>query len=202
MKIGFVLECSLNGPDATIYPDVLKKLCGEAYFLKPKTLGNKRELLSEGHIWVQEFLNQGCDYVFMIWDRKPGWGGNANCDEDKQTIMANLNLLNVPVAKVRLCCIDEMLESWLIADSRGINQLVEKLAHPHPTLPMADNKSNAEQADPCNKISRHFKQNKLRGFTSFIHSKLIYEYLSDLVKARKWNVSFNEYCIFIEEICP
>lgn len=202
MKIGFVLECSLSGPDAIIYPDVFKKLCEKVDLLKPKTLVNKRELLSEGHIWVQEFVNQGCDYVFMIWDRKPGWGGKANCEEDKQTIIANLNIVDVPITKVRLCCIDEMLESWLIADSRGFNSWVTTITT-RSLREFPDHKTEPEQTDPENRIRTYFRNNFPKWkFNKFIDCVKIYQQLPEFLRARRWNESFNEYCNFIEELCP
>jgi hypothetical protein len=201
MKIGFVLECSQDGPDAKIYPDILKSLCQLASVSKPRTLGKKNTLLIKGHINAKDLLADGCDYVFIIWDRKPGWGGNTNCEEDKQSILANLKLINADTTKVRLCCIDEMLESWLIADSRGFNAWTKTITT-RQLKKLPDLKSKAEQSNAENRIRVFFRENySAWNFNKFTDSIKIYRNLPELSRARKWNYSFDEYCTFIEEIC-
>ena len=154
MKIGFVLECTLKGPDAIIYPSVFSKLCGTVELEKPITLTNKKILMDEGHNYVEELMKQGCDYVFVIWDRIPKWGGTGRCVEEKESFIVKLQQLNIDETRVKLCCIDEMLESWLIADERGFNNWVSTLTQRALPSFSAPNQSDAE-----NRIRNYFREN-------------------------------------------
>ncbi len=105
MRIGLVLECMRGGPDASVYPYVINKICPNIIIDSPQTLGNKKILVSEGPAVAQTLLENGCDYVFFIWDRKPRWDDGGNCATDSEKISNGLRELQVNIDKVILCCI-------------------------------------------------------------------------------------------------
>ena len=121
MRIGFILECSPKGPDADIYPYLAKIFCPKLEIEKPETLINKENVMTDGPDVAHMLLETGCDHVFIIWDRMPKWGGTGKCEDHISTLETGLNKLGVDGRRVTLCCIDEMLESWLVADGRGID---------------------------------------------------------------------------------
>src|SRR5947209_3667350 len=102
MKVGFILECKLNGPDAVIYPYLARKFCPSIEIEKPKTLNNKAFVMSDGPEVAKTLLDNGCDYVFFIWDRLPKFNGTGRCEDDKAKVEAGLKLLKVNQEKVVL----------------------------------------------------------------------------------------------------
>src|ERR1700736_6385447 len=118
MKIGFVLECTLNGPDSQIYPWVAQKICPHLEIAKPETLGNKENVIQDGPIVAQTLLEDGCDFVFIIWDRIPKWGTTGKCEDHIKSLQQGIEKLGIDEKKIILCCIDEMLESWMIVNGQ------------------------------------------------------------------------------------
>ena len=50
-------------------------------------------------------FDNGCEYVFIIWDRMPKWGGSGRCADHIESLTANLRQAGVDLNKVRMCCI-------------------------------------------------------------------------------------------------
>ena len=123
MKVGFIFECQDQGPDELLYIQVAKDICENVEILQENIspLGNKHAVINDSTLDVQTMFANGCEYVFIIWDRMPKWKlGTGKCADDKATLTQKLGVGGVDIAKVIMCCIDEMLESWLIADGRGV----------------------------------------------------------------------------------
>jgi len=171
------------------------------YYRKPETLKDKRTLLQEAPMIAEILLDSGCNKVFIIWDRKPRWGDGGNCETDRQTLIAELQRLNVTLDKVVLCCIDEMLESWLIADGDGVTNWI-KSKTTHKIKPFVDHKAGNQQS-PKEKIGSYVKQNFPKVvYNDYVHNLEILQYLPNFKKAIKWNPSFGEFANAINEICP
>jgi hypothetical protein len=197
MKIGFILECSLNGPDALIYPWVAKKICPHLEIEKPETMGNKKNLITEGPVVVQALIETGCDFVFIIWDRMPKWeGGTGKCEDDVRTLEEGLKNLGIDNDKVVMCCINEMLESWLIVDGQAITDYFQGLA-PHVRLKhFGDNKDKASQASAKNKIKKYNGR-----YNDFTDNFKIVKLMKDFEMPAKWNHSFGYFKNSVEDIC-
>src|SRR5687768_13714354 len=120
MKAGFVFECQNQGSDEQVYTYIAKLLCTTLEILPENisSLGNKVAVINESAVDVKIMLDNGCDYVFIMWDRMPKWGGTGRCEDHIATLTAHLTTENIDMTKVIMCCIDDMLESWLIADGR------------------------------------------------------------------------------------
>jgi hypothetical protein len=202
MKIGFILECQPGGSDATVYKYVAQRLCPALEIEKPQTLINKPGVFNEGPAVIQTLLAGGCDYVFVIWDRKPRFLLPGNCQTDIQTFTDSLNQLNINTAQVVICCIDEMLESWLIADGRGFDRWLQ-LKTTHRLANFGDHQSRAEQSDPKNRIRSFLRDNY--GVWKYNESEdnlEIVKHLPDFNRAARLNDSFRAFKEKIEEICP
>lgn len=201
MKVGFIVECSIGGPDAKIYPYVAKQLCNTLVIEKPETLKDKKSLMQEAPLVAQTLLKNGCDTVFIIWDRIPRWGIGGNCETDKEVLANELSNLKVNTTKVFLCCIDEMLESWLIADGDGVTNWI-KSKTTHNIKAFSDHKAGKQNA-PKEKIDNYLKANfgKIK-YNDYIHNEQIIKHLPNYDKATKWNSSFGEFVNYVNKICP
>lgn len=203
MKVGFILECQTGGPDASIYKYVAEKLCESLLIEKPETMVNKKRLMEEGPIVAQTLLESGCEYVFIIWDRKPRWDDPlGNCYTDRENLTQSLELLEVDINKVFLCCIDQMLESWMIADSRGFMSWIRSKT-PHALPEFGDHKTSARQTFPKDIIKRYLRDHyPTWQYDDYEDNIEIVKRLPDFNRAARWNQSFNYFKQSIEEICP
>ena len=196
MKAGFILECTPKGPDADIYPYVASRLCPTLTIVKPVTLGNKEGVMAEGALNASVLLESGCDYVFIVWDRMPKWGGTGRCADHVAHLEVELIREGVDLARVFLCCIDEMLESWLIADGRGVTTYFQGLTT-HNVGIFPDHKKPSEQVNPKNKITRF--NGKYNDYTDDFQ---IVKCLLDFNRVARWNASFGRFKTAIEQVCP
>jgi hypothetical protein len=202
MKIGMILECQPAGPDAFVYPYVAKKICEAIEIEKPETLVNKQRLMDEAPAVAQTLLSNGCDLVFIIWDKIPRWGGGGDCETDRAALTKSLTNLGVSMAKIRLCCIDEMMESWMIADNRGFMTWIRSKTS-HALKDIGDHKTSADQSDPKNRIKRYLREHfgKLK-YNDYDHNLSIVKELPDFNRTASYNPSFKYFKESIEAICP
>lgn len=197
MKVGFVFECQPKGSDEQVYTYVAKELCNNLD-IQPEnisSMGNKKALIEECAGDVSVMLANGCEYVFIVWDRIPKWGGSGVCADHQAELTANLQKENINIAQIIFCCIDEMLESWLIADGRGVTDYFKKFDNRSPVFP--DNKTRAEQTSPKNRIKKHNGR-----YNESVDNIGIVKSLPDFTRAAQWNGSFRHFKENVEQICP
>jgi hypothetical protein len=201
MKIGFILECQPKGPDADIYPYLANVFCPGLELEKPETLVNKANVMNDGPEVAKILLESGCDYVFIIWDRMPKWGGTGRCEDHITTVEAGLTELKVDRTKIVLCCISEMLESWLIADGRGINNWLAAKTN-RDIRKFDDHATEAEQTAPKERIKRylgeHFPKWK---YNDYQDNFAIVKQFPDFERAARRNNSFAHFKENIERVC-
>jgi len=196
MKIGMILECSPKGPDAKIYPYLAQKFCPALEIEEPETLINKANVMNDAPLVAQTLLESGCDYVFIIWDRMPKWGGSGNCADHSAQVTKGLDALKVDRGRIVLCCIKDMLESWMLGDGSAITKYFQSYTtHPLPAFP--DYKSAVEQSKPEEKLSRYNGR-----YNKFSDNLKIVELIADFNKIAARNDSFKHFKESIEAICP
>jgi hypothetical protein len=110
--------------------------------------------------------------------------------------LKNLNNENIDVSKVRMCCIDEMLESWIIADGRGVTSYFQSLTTQKLTS-FSDHKKVTEQNNAEDRIKKYNAR-----YNKAVHNLSIVKQLPDFSRAAKWNPSFGEFVNYVNEICP
>lgn len=196
MKVGFVLECSIKGPDASIYPYLAKKFCPTIEIAKPETMGNKQILEQEGPLVAKTLLEDGCDFVFIVWDRMPKWGGSGSCEAHKEAINAGLDGLDVDKGKIFLCCIKDMLESWMLGDGQTITAYFQQYSPTHVLGSFPDYKSEIDQSKPEEKLSRYNGR-----YNKFTDNFEIVKRITDFNKIAKRNNSFAFFKESVEKIC-
>ena len=200
MKAGFILECQPKGPDADIYPYLAKQFCPGMEVEKPETLGNKNNVMNDGPLVAKTLLETGCDHVFIIWDRMPKWGGTGKCEDHISELEEGLTRLEVDKTKVVMCCISEMLESWLIADGRGVdNWLATKTDR---KIKGFGDHTEKEQTGPKDRIKKHLREHYGKWtYNDYQDNFAIVKHLPDFERAAKWNKSFGDFKGHVERIC-
>ena len=197
MKVGFVFECQPKGSDEQVYTYVAKQLC-IGLDIQPEnisSMGNKKRLIEESATDVAVMLGSGCQYVFIVWDRIPKWGGSGVCADHQAELTTNLQKEKVNLDQIIFCCIDEMLESWLIADGRGVTDYFKKFDNRSPVF--QDNKTRQTQAAPKNKIMKHNGR-----YNETVDNIGIVKALPDFNRATQWNGSFKQFVENVVRICP
>jgi hypothetical protein len=202
MKIGLILECRPGGPDADVYKYVAERLCKKFEIDKPKTLIDKKSLIQEAPEVAQTLIADGCQHVFIIWDKKPRWGDGGDCTTDNAALTNGLNQLGVNMNQIKLCCIDEMMESWLIADSRGFMAWIRSKTN-HKLPEIGDHKTKAEQTSPKDRIKNYLKANygkwKYNDYDDNLH---IVKNFPDFDRTANRNTSFKFFKESVQLICP
>lgn len=199
MKVGFVFECQDQGPDELLYTQVAKDLC-PAFEISQENispLGNKHAVINDSALDVATMIENGCEYVFIIWDRMPKWKlGTGKCSDDITTLTEKLVASGIDIEKVFMCCIDEMLESWLIADGRGVTNYFKGIDS--RSRKFTDHKSKQEQSAPKQRLEAYNgKYNEYKDNLGILKG-LNKEY----GRAAKWNDSFGKFVNDIQSICP
>lgn len=191
VRAGMVLECTPQGPDALIYPYVLRALCPGMEVEKPETMTNKKRLIEEGPRAAKLLFGTGCDVVFIIWDRMPKWGGIGKCAETEALLEAGLQALEVDLGRVVMCCIDEELESWMVADGRGVTAYFQaKTVHPLEKF------KDAGPEKAKDRIGKYWAKYK-----EFVDDFGIVKAMPDFDRAAKGNASFGRYCAAVRRWC-
>jgi len=184
MKVGMIFECGPDGPDKKVCECLAKKIIPDLE-VSSKTLDVKPNLLAECGPAAAILLNQGCDLVFIVWDLYPAWrqGGEKPCrHEDKEKIHQSLADAGVDVANVRTICVEEELESWLLADGRALSNFLSTDTRP---VSIKDEKKPDRISNPKKQMIRVFDQNGGRVYTDTIHAIKIAEAMPDLKRIRR-----------------
>jgi len=156
MKTGFIFECGPDGPDVKVVRNLAQRILPQIQF-EYATMDDKGRLLNECADAAERlFTTDKCERVFIVWDLTPP-GKGACRKEDRDTIIENLTAKGLPLDRIVLLCIEQELESWLIADGRALSNLLSTAAHPVtiPDVKKPDQKRNPKKA--LNKIFREKK---------------------------------------------
>ena len=132
MKMGMIFECGPAGADKQVC-EYLAARIRPGIEISSRTLDNKRNLLSDAGKVALELLKDGCCCVLILWDLRPAWPDTAGkpCRaEERLTVLARLTAAGIATtAPVYLICIEQEMESWLIANERALEGLLSTAAH-------------------------------------------------------------------------
>lgn len=138
MKIGFIFECGPQGAD--------KQVCEYlAIQIRPgivpvsRTLDNKANLLRDAGKVAAALLAEGCERVLIVWDLRPAWPDKKHkpCRKAEQdAILESIGKATIATSPVFLVCVEQELESWLLADESKISAYLSTDAHRHPAKPV------------------------------------------------------------------
>ncbi len=130
-KIGFIFECGPQGADKQVCEYLARKLLPEAAVVS-QTLDNKPRLLKEAADVASALFRDGCDRVLIVWDLRPAWPDKNHkpCRHDeRKTLLETLTKAGIVDRPVFLVCVEQELESWLLADERKLAEYLSTPAH-------------------------------------------------------------------------
>jgi hypothetical protein len=191
MKIGGVFECGLQGADVQVMQVLVKKIgdeIGKKIDLDVVTLNVKPTLIHNCGEATAKLLAGGCEKVFIFWDLYPAWRtGNPCLHEDRIAILESLKNAGVDLNKVKLVCIEEELETWLIADGRTLSAVLSRPTH---KVKIKDVKHPDRKKNPKGYLSKIFKEHTGRLYSDMTDARKIADLIDDLKKLKKIE-SFN-----------
>lgn len=157
MTLGLIFECGPQGADK----QVCEYLAGHiqpGIKISSKTLDNKGNLLRDAGKVAAQLLKDGCTCVLIVWDLRPAWPDKKHkpCRHaERETLLTRLSEAGLPAsAPVHLVCIEQELESWLLANERAISALLSTDAHPYAAPHV---KKPDAVAQPKAAMIEHFK---------------------------------------------
>ena len=161
-------------------------------------MSGKHNLMAEGALVALTLLEDDkYDRVFIIWDRMPKRGGSGKCADDLERINERLVAAGVDMNRINFCCIQDMLESWMLGDGAAITAYFQSLAPTHKLKAFPDYKSAVQQTEPEEKLWRYNKR-----YDKFSDNFKIIQFIDDWNKIARRNVSFKFFKESIEQICP
>ena len=197
MRIGIIVECGPQGAERAICEPLARHV--EDVQVSCATLDNKRQLIADCGDAASVLLAQGCDGIIILWDLYPDWrlGGERPCrHDDREDIFASLRAANVPLHRVRLVCIREELEAWLLCDGRALSAVLSTAAHP---VHIRDQRRPDRVRNPKAALNRLFVQNRRMRYVDRYHAIEIIRALTDLTRLRR-SESFLRFEAYIREV--
>lgn len=170
MKVGFIFECGPQGADKQICEYIAAQLIPNIK-MKSRTLDNKHNLLEDAAKVAATLLADACDKVLIVWDLRPSWPNKNNkpCRKHERDALlqslANAKLTNKPIY---LVCVEQELESWLLADETKINTFLSTPAHPYSEAKRVAKPDRVP--NPKSKIINHFRAARGLRYEDRIHA--------------------------------
>ena len=188
MKIGFIVECGPRGAETQVIP-YLAQMIDESIKTDVIPLDSKRKLKQECGRYAKTLLAQDCGRVIITWDLMPAWGeyeGKGCRHSDKEEIRESLRLcgIRLPNPRIRLVCIEKMLEAWLITDGRALSALLSTPTH---RVNVPHRKKSESITDPKSALKEVFRKmgRRFSCYDDKVHAILIAKELLDLSRLRK-----------------
>ena len=185
MKIGFIFECGPEGADKQVCEYLGKELLPGATFVA-KTLDNKANLLANAGKVAAMLLVEGCEKVLIVWDLRPAWPDKKNrpCRHDERAaLLQSIADAGISDQPVFLVCIEQELESWLLADESKIASYLSTDAHAY-RVARCRNPDGVRQ--PKASLINHFKAARSRRYEDRVHAiKILQQAATDWRKLRR-----------------
>jgi hypothetical protein len=156
MKIGFIFECGPQGADKQVC-EYLAAQIRPGITPVSRTLDNKANLLKDAGKVAAALLAEGCERVLIVWDLRPAWPDKKHkpCRKsERDAILAAIANATIADSPVFLVCVEQELESWLLADETKISAYLSTSAHVYS----AKRIRNPDQTkNPKSVMMNHFK---------------------------------------------
>jgi hypothetical protein len=183
--IGFIFECGPEGADKQVCEYLAAQILpGTTVF--SRTLDNKANLLRDAGNVAAGLLADGCKRVLIVWDLRPAWPDRKNkpCRRtEREEILAAIGKAGIDGQPVFLVCIEQELESWLLADEAKIAAYLSTAAHSYAVNPV---KKPDRVHNPKSVMMRHFKAARNWNYVDRTHAiKVLKKGNLDLRKLRR-----------------
>ena len=132
MKIGFVLECGPQGADKQVCEYLAEQFLPKGAQFVSRTMDNKLKLLEGAAEIAKGLLADGCERVLIVWDLRPAWPDKKDkpCRAaERQTLLDGLIKQDLQNQPVYLVCVEQELESWLLASDHAISAFLSTKSH-------------------------------------------------------------------------
>lgn len=197
MKLGLILECPLQGTDQQVYEYVIKQLNTTLGIITQPAGTNKPQMIQNcGKVAKLLLLQEKCDYVAIIWDLMPPWGGKPCRKEDVEAMIKKLQDEKVNLAKIKLICIEPELEGWLIVEGDALTCYKRQLCHPHSVKPFRGKKLRSNDNGAKTGISTYLG----RKYNDILEAIKIVQHINDYNKISKKHPSFKRLKTFVESL--
>jgi hypothetical protein len=132
-SLGLILECGPQGADKQVCDYLIERI-RPGMRVRSETLDNKANLLRDSGKVAARLLKDGCECVLIVWDLRPAWPDRADkpCRHaERCELLRRLAEAGVrDDAPVYLVCVEQELESWLLANERALSAFLSTPAHP------------------------------------------------------------------------
>lgn len=184
-KIGFIFECGPQGADKQVC-EYLAKQVRTGITPVSRTLDDKTILLREAGKVAAALFEDGCERVLIIWDLRPAWPDTKvkPCRKsERDAILEAVAQAGVAGRPVFLVCVEQELESWLLADETKIAAYLSTPAHAYP---VKITKKPDRVHNPKSVMMNHFKMAKGSKYDDRIHAiKVLMATDTNLKKLRR-----------------
>jgi hypothetical protein len=158
MTLGLIFECGPEGADKQVCEYLIRSI-KPGIKISSRTLDNKENLLRDAGRVAAQLLQDKCTCVLIVWDLRPAWPDlkSKPCRHiERKTLLSSLAKAGVPArAPVYLVCIEQELESWLLASEHAIATLLSTDAHAYT---VARIKKPDTVPQPKAALIKHFRQ--------------------------------------------
>ena len=169
MTIGLILECGPQRADQLVCEYLATQLRSGVAVVS-STMDNKPNLLSNAAKAAALLLADGCERVLIIWDLRPAWPDKANkpCRAaERQTLLNSLSKAGLTGRPVYLVCVEQELESWLLADETKLAGFLSTPAHAHS---VARVRKPDRVGNPKSVVMNHFKEARAWRYEDRVHA--------------------------------
>ncbi len=184
-KVGFIFECGLKGADVLVCEYLATQIRADIMPVS-RTLDNKENLLRDAGRVAAALFADGCERVLIVWDLRPAWPDRKHKPCRRAERLALLDAVakaGVADRSVFLVCVEQELESWLLADESKIAAYLSTAAHPYTVK--RTSKPDREP-NPKAVMMNHFKTARGWRYEDRTHAiKVMKSSATDLRKLRK-----------------
>ena len=172
MKIGFIVECCDGGAETKVIPHVAR-LINNAVTPVVVPLRSKRLLKANcGPVVKELFESSACARVVILWDLLSDFAefdGRGCRRADKAGIAASLASagLDPTDARIKVVCIEKVLESWIVADNRAVSKFLSTDTH---AVAVPKCKCPDRIPSPEAVLNRYFRESRFRKYRDLDHA--------------------------------
>lgn len=155
--IGLIFECGPQGADKQVCEYLIGHI-RPGTVISSRVLNTKRELLQDAGRVAAKLLKEGCDCVMIVWDLRPAWPDKNDkpCRAlERQQTLDTLTQAGVPAnAPIYPVCVEQELESWLIACDHAISAFLSTKTHTYTAKKV---RKPDRERQPKAVMNNHFK---------------------------------------------
>lgn len=192
MTIGFIFECGPQGADKQICEYLASQLLPGLAVIS-RTMDNKLKLLDGAASVAKKLLAEGCDKVLIVWDLRPAWPDKKEkpCRaKERQTLLDGLTKEGLQNAPVFLVCVEQELESWLLASDHAISAFLSTDPHPYRAKQV---KEPDQVSNPKAVMNNHFKSARGTRYEDRVHAIKVLKAANIDWKRLRRSVSFARF---------